>query len=68
MNDADVASFLAAHPPFAGLGREQLEAIAASVEERAFPVGATALVEDGTPASVFYVIATGSMELSTKRS
>lgn len=63
MNDADVASFLAAHPPFAGLGREQLEAIAASVEERAFPVGATALVEDGTPASVFYVIATGSMEL-----
>ena len=63
MNDADVASFLAAHPPFAGLGREQLEAIAASVEERAFAVGATALVEDGTPASVFYVIATGSMEL-----
>jgi hypothetical protein len=30
MNDANVASFLAAHPPFVGLGREQLEAIAAS--------------------------------------
>jgi CBS domain-containing protein len=63
MSESDVASFLGAHPPFDGLGREQLEAIAASVEERAFAVGATALVEDGTPASVFYVIATGSMEL-----
>jgi CBS domain-containing protein len=63
MSDSDVASFLGAHPPFDGLGREQLAAIAASVEERAFPLGATALVEDGTPASVFYVIATGSMEL-----
>ncbi len=63
MSDSDVASFLAAHPPFAGLGREQLEAIAATVEERAFAAGATALVEDGTPASVFYVIATGAMEL-----
>lgn len=63
MSDSEVASFLAAHPPFAGLGREQLEAIAATVEERAFTAGATALVEDGTPASVFYVIATGAMEL-----
>ena len=63
MSDSDVASFLGAHPPFDGLGREQLEAIAAGVEERAFATGATALVEDGTPASVFYVIATGSMEL-----
>src|ERR1700730_1793343 len=63
MSASDVASFLAAHPPFAGLGREQLEAIAATVEERAFAAGATALVEDGTPASVFYVIATGAMEL-----
>jgi CBS domain-containing protein len=63
MSDADVASFLGAHPPFDGLSREQLDAIAATVEERTFPLGATALVEDGTPASVFYVIATGSMEL-----
>ena len=63
MSESDVASFLGAHPPFDGLGREQLEAIAASAEERAFAVGATALIEDGTPASGFYVIATGSMEL-----
>jgi CBS domain-containing protein len=59
----DVASFLAAHPPFAGLGSEQLATIAASVEERTFAEGTIALVEDGTPASLFYVIASGSMEL-----
>ena len=60
---ADVASFLGSHPPFTGLSREQLEAIAATVEERAFAEGETVLVEDGTPASVFYVIAGGSVEL-----
>jgi CBS domain-containing protein len=59
----DVASFLGAHPPFTGLGREQLEAIAATVEKRPFAEGETVLVEDGTPANVFYVIATGSVEL-----
>jgi CBS domain-containing protein len=60
---ADVASFLAAHPPFTGLGPEQLESIASTVELRTFADGETVLVEDGTPASVFYVIATGSVEL-----
>src|SRR5580698_482549 len=60
---ADVAQFLAAHPPFTGLEADQLAAIAATVQERAFAQGETALVEDGVPASVFYVIATGSMEL-----
>ncbi|HXR28642.1 MAG TPA: putative nucleotidyltransferase substrate binding domain-containing protein [Solirubrobacteraceae bacterium] len=60
---ADVARFLEAHPPFTGLSADQLESIAATVQERAFPLGETALIEDGTPASVFYVIATGSMEL-----
>jgi CBS domain-containing protein len=64
MSDAaDVASFLAAHPPFTGLAPEQLEAIAAAVEERTFAEGETVLVEDGVPASVFYVIAGGSVEL-----
>ena len=60
---AAVAHFLAAHPPFTGLPAAQLEAIAATVQERAFARGETALIEDGAPASVFYVIATGSMEL-----
>jgi CBS domain-containing protein len=60
---ADVASFLAAHPPFTGLGSEQLESIASTVELRTFADGETVLVEDGTPASVLYVIATGSVEL-----
>jgi CBS domain-containing protein len=60
---AEVAAFLAAHPPFTGLAAEQLDSIAATVEERAFARDETALVEDGAPASVFYVIATGSMEL-----
>src|ERR1700732_2254483 len=64
MSDAaDVASFLGAHPPFTGLAPEQLESIAATVEERRFAEGETVLVEDGTPASLFYVIAGGSVEL-----
>jgi len=60
---ADVARFLEAHPPFTGLGAEQLASIAATVQEQAFTEGETALIEDGLPASVFYVIAAGSMEL-----
>jgi signal-transduction protein with cAMP-binding, CBS, and nucleotidyltransferase domain len=60
---ADVAQFLAAYPPFTGLAPEQLESIAATVQERSYVRGETALVEDGAPASVFYVIARGSMEL-----
>ena len=60
---ADVARFLEAHPPFTGLGAEQLASIAATVQEQVFTEGETALIEDGIPASVFYVIAAGSMEL-----
>jgi CBS domain-containing protein len=60
---AGVAQFLASYPPFTGLAPAQLEAIAATVAERSYARGETALVEDGAPASVFYVIARGSMEL-----
>ena len=64
MNEvAEVTRFLAAHPPFTGLDDQQLAAIAATVEERTFAEGEIVLVEDGTPASVFYVIASGAVAL-----
>jgi CBS domain-containing protein len=60
---ADVASFLGAHRPFAGLDRERLEAIAGASREQSFAGGEAILIEDGPPASAFYVIAAGSVEL-----
>jgi len=59
----ETASFLARHPPFAGLDGAELESIAASVEQRAYRAGEIVLVEDGPPARAFYVIRAGSMEL-----
>jgi len=60
---ADVASFLGAHRPFAGLDHDALEAIAAAAHERTYADGDFILIEDGAPADALYVIAAGSVEL-----
>lgn len=60
---SSVADFLSRNPPFAGLGPVELERIAQASAARAYPLGTTVLVEDGTPAEVLYVIRSGSMEL-----
>jgi CBS domain-containing protein len=61
--DAGAAAFLALHPPFNGLAPRELDRIAKSLELRRFGEGEIVLIEDGTPAQVFYVIRDGSMEL-----
>ncbi len=60
---ADVERFLARHPPFDALEPEALAEVASSVECRRYGVRETVLVEDGPPASSFFVIREGSMEL-----
>jgi CBS domain-containing protein len=59
----EIAAFLARHPPFAALEQSELERVAAAVDDLAVPAGDTVLVEDGPPATHFWVIRSGSMEL-----
>jgi CBS domain-containing protein len=59
----DVASFLRRFPPFDHLGEEELARVAQAVGTRTFRAGEDALVEDGEPVEVLYVVRSGSMEL-----
>ncbi len=56
-------TFLARHPPFDGIGAEQLLELAAQAAEHRFDPGTAVLVEDGTPSCGLWVILTGSMDL-----
>jgi CBS domain-containing protein len=59
----DVASFLRRFPPFDHLGDDELERVAEAAGTRTFRAGEDALVEDGEPVQVLYVVRSGSMEL-----
>ena len=59
----DVATFLAAHPPFDALEPERLARVVAAVEIEHFPPGAVILEEAGTPASHLYVVRKGEVEI-----
>jgi CBS domain-containing protein len=56
-------TFLSLQPPFDGLAREEVAAVAAQAREVSFDTGEVALVEDGAPAVGLYVLLAGSMEL-----
>ncbi len=56
-------TFLSQQPPFDGLPREEVAAVAARASEVAFDTGDVVLVEDGAPAVGLYVLRVGSMEL-----
>ena len=56
-------TFLSQQPPFDGLPREEVVAVAARASEVAFDTGDVVLVEDGAPAVGLYVLRAGSMEL-----
>ncbi len=56
-------AFLARFAPFGDLADDELARVAAAVEVRAYPRGVDVLVESGAPATAFYVIRSGSMEL-----
>ncbi|MGI8716189.1 MAG: putative nucleotidyltransferase substrate binding domain-containing protein [Solirubrobacteraceae bacterium] len=56
-------TFLAPHPPFAGIDAGELATLAAGASERRQPTGQLVLHEDGDPATELWVIVAGSMEL-----
>ncbi len=56
-------TFLARHPPFDGIAREQLRELTADAQMRAYDTGDSVLVEDGMPASGLWVLLTGSMDV-----
>ncbi len=56
-------TFLSLQPPFDGLPREEVAAVAAAASEVSFDTGEAVLVEDGAPAVGLYVLRAGSMEL-----
>lgn len=63
MHTDQPAEFLARFAPFDALGPGDLQAIAASVEDRRYEPGAVILIEDGLPAEHLYVVREGSVEL-----
>ena len=61
------AEFLANHEPFRGLGRDELERVAAALVERVVPAGELVLVESGVPGTELYVVREGAFELTHKQ-
>jgi CBS domain-containing protein len=59
----DVANFLSHQPPFDGLDRDALAAVAAEAHEVAYAPGESALVEDGPVVDALQVVRRGSMDL-----
>jgi CBS domain-containing protein len=58
-----IHEFLAQHEPFAGLARDQLQALSESARLATYDVGDLALIEDGQPATALSIIHSGAMEL-----
>ena len=56
-------TFLAKHPPFDGIGPEEVHALAAEAQLQRYAAGQTVLVEDGLPAGGLWVLLTGSMDI-----
>jgi len=63
LNTAELAHFLAQFEPFAGLDREELDALLAECPVERYAAGETPLNEDAAPAHHLFVILEGSMEL-----
>ncbi len=58
-----LVAFLARHPPFDGLDRGELTAVAESMRRQHFAAGERVLVEDGARAGGLWVILSGSVDL-----
>ena len=61
------AEFLGRHEPFRGLGRDELERVAAALSKRWVPSGEMVLVESGVPGAELYLIREGAFELTHKQ-
>ena len=60
---AQARAFLALHPPFDALSDEQLDEVCSGTSEISFAAGDQVIVEDGLPATRWYVVHTGAVEL-----
>lgn len=63
MNVDEIARFLARYPPFTGLSKDELEEVASVAAALHYKDREDALVEDGPPATHFFVVQSGAMEL-----
>jgi CBS domain-containing protein len=59
----DIAGFLAEHPPFDGLGADELTRVAAVTEIEASPPGKTIFSEGTAPVQYLRVVRSGSVEI-----
>jgi CBS domain-containing protein len=59
----DVAGFLGSHPPFDGVGAEELARVAAVTEIEAFPGGKTIFLQGTGPTGYLRVVRSGSVEI-----
>jgi CBS domain-containing protein len=59
----EVHTFLSRFPPFDALSASELRDVVEAASERELEAGETVLVEDGPPATHFYLVRSGSVEL-----
>src|SRR5215470_12745830 len=59
----DIASFLGSHPPFDGLGGEELARVAAVAEIETFPAGERIFSQGTVPVEYLRVVRSGSVEV-----
>lgn len=59
----EVADFLRRHPPFDSLDDGTLRHVASAARRESYPAGTIILRQSGEPATVLYVVASGSVEL-----
>ncbi|NJL34465.1 MAG: cyclic nucleotide-binding domain-containing protein, partial [Chloroflexaceae bacterium] len=59
----EIARFLAEHPPFSLLAKEQVQSIASKIQIEYFPAEHNVLIAGGAPAEYLYVICRGSVDL-----
>src|SRR5215469_14623181 len=59
----DIASFLGSHPPFDGLGGDELARVAAVTEIETFPAGERIFSQGTGPVEYLRVVCTGSVEI-----
>ena len=59
----DIGGFLAAHPPFDGVGADELARVAAVTEIETFPGGRTIFSEGAGPVEYLRMVRAGSVEI-----
>jgi CBS domain-containing protein len=59
----DIAGFLGSHPPFDGVGTDEVARVAAVTEIEFHPAGKTIFSQGAGPVEYLWVVRTGSVEI-----